>query len=215
LRREVADPVLLAAGPINYLSPVPSLDGKRLFVIGQQPRGELVRYDMKTGQFVPYLSGISAQGVSFSSDGKWVTYVTFPEGTLWRMRTDGSERLQLTFSPFRAFQPYWSPDGKSIAFMGDEPGKSWQVYIVAAEGGLPRLLSPQDRNHGDPHWSPDGLSLAFGALPFAEPDNAGGIFILDLKTNRVSKVAGSERMFSPRWSPDGRFIDAQTYDGLK
>ena len=114
----MGEPVVLTAGTISYLSPVPSLDGKKLFVIGRQPRGELVRYDMKTGQFVPYLSGISAACVSFSSDGKWVAYVTFPEGILWRMRTDGSERLQLTFSPLRAFQPSWSSDGKRIAFMG-------------------------------------------------------------------------------------------------
>jgi len=91
LRKRVGDPVLLTAGPINYFLPAPSLDGKKLFVIGDQPRGELMKYDMKTSQFVPYLSGISAFGVSFSSDGNWVAYVTFPEGTLWRMRTDGSD----------------------------------------------------------------------------------------------------------------------------
>jgi len=99
--------------------------------------------------------------------------------------------------------------------MGAEPGKSWQIYVVPAEGGTPRMISPEDRNHGDPSWSPDGLSLAFGALPWAEPDNAGGIFILDLRTNRVSKVAGSERVSYPRWSPDGRYIWAETADGLK
>jgi len=70
------------------------------------------------------------------------------------MRTDGTERLQLTFSPLQAFQPYWSPDGERIAFMGREAGRSWQVYAVPAEGGTPRMLSPQDRNHADPSWSP-------------------------------------------------------------
>ena len=62
----------LTAGPLNYTSPLPSAEGKKLFVIGEQPRGELVRYDKKTGQFLPYLSGISAHAVSFSADGKWV-----------------------------------------------------------------------------------------------------------------------------------------------
>jgi Tol biopolymer transport system component len=204
------DPVLLTAGPINYRSPAPSLDGKKLFVIGDQPRGELMRYDMNTSQWVPYLSGISAEGVSFSSDGKWVAYVTYPEGTLWRMRADGTERLQLTFSPLGAIQPYWSPDGKRIAFMATEPGKPWQVYVVPAEGGAPRMLSPEDRHQADPSWSPDGLSLAFGT-----EFGLGGIWILDLKTNRLSKVVGSERMFAPHWSPDGRYIAALATDGLK
>ena len=99
--------------------------------------------------------------------------------------------------------------------MATEPGKPWQVYVVPAEGGAPRMLSPEDRHQADPSWSPDGLSLAFGGFPPAEPDNAGGIFILDLKTNQVSRVAGSERMFSPHWSPDGRYINVQTSDVLK
>jgi hypothetical protein len=45
--------------------PVPSTNGKKLFVIGRQLRGELARYDAKSGQFTPYLSGISADGWTF------------------------------------------------------------------------------------------------------------------------------------------------------
>jgi len=209
------DPVALTAGPIHYLSPLPSADGRKLFVIGNQSRGELMRYDVKTGHFVPYLSGISAEGVGFSRDEKWVAYGSYPDATLWRTRIDGSERSQLTFSPLRAYLPSWSPDGKSVAFMGTQPGKSWQVYVVPAEGGTPRVISPEDRNYGDPNWSPDGRSLAFGGLPWVEHDNAGGIFVLDLETNQMSKLAGSEHFFSPRWSPDGRYLAAQTSDGLK
>ena len=65
-----------------------------------QLRGELVRYDSASHQFTPYLSGMSAMGVNFSRDGKWVTYVAYPEGTLWRSKVDGSERLQLTSRRF-------------------------------------------------------------------------------------------------------------------
>jgi Tol biopolymer transport system component len=215
LGKKIRVPSRLTAGPLNYTSPLPSVEGKKLFAIGEQPRGELVRYDNKVGQFVPYLSGISAYGVSFSTDGKWVAYVTCPEGKLWRSRTDGTERLQLTFSPMYAYQPYWSQDGEKIAFMGAAVGKSWQVYVVPAAGGNPALVSPEDRNHADPSWSPDELSLAFGGAPWAETDHTGGIFILDLKTNQVSKIANSERLFSPHWSPDGRYIAVQRPDNLK
>ena len=174
LRKQAADPVLLTAGPINYFSPVPSLDGKKLFVVGDQPRGELMRYDMKTGQFVPYLSGISADGVSFSSDGKWVAYVAFPEGTLWRMRADGSERLQLTFSPLLAFLPYWSPDGQRIAFMATEPGKSWQVYVVAAVGGIPRMISPEGQSHAFPSCRRTGFLWPLVRCPTRNPTPSAG-----------------------------------------
>ena len=45
------------------------------------------------------LRGISAEFVSFSRDGQWVAYVSYPEGTLWRSKLDGSSRLQLTYPP--------------------------------------------------------------------------------------------------------------------
>jgi Tol biopolymer transport system component/predicted Ser/Thr protein kinase len=214
-RKTTGEPVVLTAGPMNFLAPVPSKDGKKLFVIGVQARGELVRYDSKTRQFVPYLGGISAEGVTFSRDGIWVAHVAYPEGTLWRSKADGSERLQLGFAPMRAFQPTWSPDGKRIAFMATTPGKRWQIYVVSAGGGNPQQMTTDERNHGDPDWSPDGNSLMFGGMPFRENDNASAIYILDLKTHKVSTVPGSEGFFSPRWSPDGQYFAAQTNDVQK
>jgi len=59
-RKGNSEPVQLTTGPMDFQSPVSSVDGKRLFVIGEQPRGELVRFESKSGQFVPYLGGISA-----------------------------------------------------------------------------------------------------------------------------------------------------------
>ena len=209
------EPLPLAAGPINYRLPVIGSDGKRLFVVGDQSRGQLARYDAKSGRFVPYLSGMSAEGVSFSHDAQWVAWVAYPEGALWRSRIDGSQRLQLAFAPMRAFQPYWSPDGKWLAFMGTAPGKLWQVYLVSTDGGAPRQVSPEGRNHSDPSWSPDGHSLAFSVMTPNEPDNAGGIFISDTSTSQVSKVPGSDNLFAPHWSPDGRYLAAQTADDLK
>ena len=83
---------------------------------GFQARGELIRYDAQRRGFVPFLSGISASDLRFSRDGEWVAYVSYPEGTLWRSRVDGSDRLQLTSPPVIAALPHWSPDGTQIAF---------------------------------------------------------------------------------------------------
>jgi serine/threonine protein kinase len=60
-RKAAKEPVLLTAGPFNYYSPVPSLDGERVYVVGSQPRGELQRYDSKTGQLAPFLPGLSGE----------------------------------------------------------------------------------------------------------------------------------------------------------
>ena len=129
------EPVQLTSGPMNFYAPEPSLDGKRLFAVGEQRRAELVRQDAKSGQFVTSLSGISAEQVSFSRDGQWVAYVTYPEGTLWRSKTDGSEKLQLSFAPRLASFPRWSPDGERVAFASLEPGSRWKLHIVYSEGG--------------------------------------------------------------------------------
>ena len=86
----------LTTGPLSFSDPVLSKDGKKLFVMGQQTRGELVRYDAKSRQFLPFLAGISASEVDFSRDGQWVTYVTFPENTLWRSR-GGRKRAPATY----------------------------------------------------------------------------------------------------------------------
>jgi serine/threonine protein kinase len=109
--RVTREPVQLTAGPLNFYSPQPSLDGTKIYVIGEQPRSELVRYDSKSRQFLPYLDGISARTVSFSRDGQWASYVSYPEGNLWRCRIDGSDKLQLTSAPLWVTSARWSPDG--------------------------------------------------------------------------------------------------------
>jgi Tol biopolymer transport system component len=107
----------LTTGPLSLSYPLPSADGKKLYVNSAQDRGELVRYDAKSHSFTPYLSGLSATALNFSRDGKWITYVAYPEGSLWRSKVDGSERLQLTPGSQFAYLPRWSPNGRQIAFM--------------------------------------------------------------------------------------------------
>jgi eukaryotic-like serine/threonine-protein kinase len=210
--RHRSEPVQLTAGPMHLWGPSPSMDGKRLFVIGEQSRGELMRYDTASRQFVTFLSGISAEGLDFSRDGKWVAYVTFPEGILWRSRVDGSERLQLTNLPMKAALPRWSPDGKRIAFSGSTSGEAWKIFVISADGGSPEKLMPGENSELDANWSADGESLVFGEF-VGSPTSS--IYILNLQTRKVSTLPGAKGLFSPRWSPDGRFINVTTHDGEK
>jgi len=208
LRKAKSEPTVLTTGPLSYFTPVAGADGKKLFALGSQLRGELGRFNQKTSQFEPYLSGISADGVEFSRDGKWVTYTSYPEGNLWRSRADGSERLQLTFPPLRAGLPRWSPDGKQIVFTGVLHGQGMKTYLVKATGGAPQRISPEDRNEGDTNWSPDGNSIVYWSSATWPLGSDVTINILDLRTHKVSIVPGSLRLFSPHWSPDGRYIAA-------
>src|SRR5208282_554132 len=186
----------------------PSPDGKKLFVAGRQGRGELVRYDAQSHQFVPFLSGISAGELDFSRDGKWVTYVSYPDYALWRSRVDGSDPLQLTFPPMSADLPRWSPDGSQIAFVDSEIGKLLKIFLVPANGGTPQELLPESRNQVDPAWSADGKQIAFGRIGFVGSTEKVALQLMDLTTHQVSVIPGSDGLFSPRWSPDGRYVAA-------
>ena len=198
--------VQLTSGPLALVSPMPSRDGSEIYVVGKKARGELLRYDQRSSLLLPFLSGISAEHLSFSKDGAWVAYVLFPEGTLWRSKLDGSERQQLSFPPLYASLPQWSPDGKQIAFFSVTPGKPSRIFVAPANGGSPQELLPEDDYpEADPSWSPDGNSLVFGNQ-FSSA--ASGIRILDIKTHRLTTLPGSEHAFSPRWSPDGKYIAA-------
>jgi Tol biopolymer transport system component len=209
LQKDKHEPVQLTTGPMNLGQPVPSKDGKKLFALGRLSRGQLLRYESKSDQFVPFLSGISGTDLDFSRDGEWVAYVAVPEGTLWRSKTDGSERLQLSFPPMQAQLPRWSPDGKRIAFMATALGKPMKIYFVSTEGSSPEPIKTGEKNEWDPGWSPDGNWLAFGSTTAVETSpSALAIHLLDLRTHQLSTLPGSQGLYSPRWSPDGNHIAA-------
>src|SRR5262249_55556468 len=148
--------------------------------------------------------------LDFSRDSNWVTYVSYPERTLWRSRADGSDRLQLTYPPMRAAMPRWSPDGAQILYSATQPGMTWRVSLVSAQGGTSQDLTRGEQDAMDATWSPDGSQIAFGDLTGAVP-----IRVLDLNTHQSSTIPGSENSFSPRWSPDGRHIAALSGDSRK
>jgi serine/threonine protein kinase/Tol biopolymer transport system component len=205
-----SQPVQLTSGPMAFFSPLPSKDGKKLFVVGALARGELTRYDTRSAEFVPFLSGISADSVSFSKDGQWVAYVSFPEGTLWKSKLDGSQRIQLSYPPLTAVFPSWSPDGQQIVFYGMRLPQKTKLYTVATEGGTPREMIPEDSaEEYDPTWSPDGTRIAFGGPP---AEVTGTIRILDVNTHQILTLPDSKGLFSPRWSPDGRYLIAMPLD---
>jgi DNA-binding winged helix-turn-helix (wHTH) protein len=201
--QQVSDvPTQLTQGPFDFEYPLPSKDGKEIFAVGVSRRAEVVRYDLRTHDFVPYLSGISAEGLAFSPDGQWVAYTSYPNGILWRSRVDGSEPLQLTLPPMKAAMPRWSPDGRQIAFNASFPEATSNIYVISSVGGSPERLLPSEKSQFDVDWSPDGKSLIFGSA--LERNRA--IYILDLKSRRVSTLPGSAGYLSPHWSPDGRYI---------
>ncbi|MGO9272828.1 MAG: winged helix-turn-helix domain-containing protein [Terriglobia bacterium] len=191
----------------------------RIFYTGEKEVRELARYDARLKQFVPYLPGVRGRDVGFSRDGQWVAYIatTNQQDILWRSRADGRERQQLTFPSMDAGAPRWSPDGKQIAFVGNLPGKLRRIFLVSSDGGEPEPVTALDSLY--PDWSPGGDSLFFsGPVPASASMISAknfGTYRLDLKTRRLSVFPGAEVLKASAWSPDGRYLVAQTRDDRK
>ena len=207
-----SEPKQLTDGPMSFGSPWPAAENDKIWALGVKPTAELVKYDAAQENYEKVLSGISATDLDFSPDGKWVSYVLIPDGTMWRSRADGSERVQLTFAPERAALPRWAPNGKQIAYVSSRTGQPSQIMVIGAQGG--KASSVYAENHGqiDANWSADGKKMIYGYV-FGTPDMS--INMLDLKAHQITKIAGSEGLFSPRWSPDGRYLVALSVDFTK
>jgi eukaryotic-like serine/threonine-protein kinase len=207
-------PIQLTTSPLTLASPLPGKDGNKLFVVGRTQHGILSRYKRSIDQFAPFFSGLSIEATTFSKDGQWIAYVTYPEGVIWRSRLDGSERLRLTDPPLHPLNPRWSPDRKQIAFWGSRAGETGRMYTISADGGTPEQLLKNDSiSRAEPNWSPEGDRILF--VEKALPHDTPLLQVLDLRTHRVTPIPGSWGYVSSRWSPDGRYIVAMTENALK
>jgi Tol biopolymer transport system component len=91
---------------------------------------------MKSHEFVPFIAGISATAPTFSRNGKWVAYLSYPQHSVWRSRSDGTERMQLTFPPVDVRFPAISPDGTKVAFHTDKN----ELFVIDMQGGQPQKV---------------------------------------------------------------------------
>ncbi len=211
-------PIPITNGPLDYQAPITERGGRRTFFIGLNTRSELLRYDRSASMFVPNGGGLSnALRVEYSRDGYWVAWIRQDDGSVWRSRSDGTGRLQLTGRPMQVFMMHWSPDARQLVLMGRQPGKPWEVYTMDADGGHLQEVLHEDRSEADPDWSPDAKTLVFGRLPdlMAEAEQPKAIYTVDLARHAMTKLPGSDGLFSPRWSADGKYIAALSIDQKK
>jgi Tol biopolymer transport system component len=202
-------PVRLSVAPISLGTVRPSADPRRFFLLGiANEQNELLRVSRDKLSFSSFFSSTDGRAASISRNGDWLA-VVLGDWTLWRSRPDGTERTELAMD-LAAYKdvPRWSPDGHWIVFQGAKIRRPSNIYRVSADGGPSQELLPNDKPHRTPDWSPDGESIVY-SVPRdsdADPKEASGFFILNLKSHKTVRVPESEGMTDPQFSSDGRYL---------
>ncbi|MGQ0430185.1 MAG: S9 family peptidase [Gammaproteobacteria bacterium] len=118
----------------------------------------------------------------FSPDGEYLVYsveaanfeTDEPVSDLWRVRWDGSDRRALTSTPDdNEWQPTYSPDGRTIAFLSDrgDDETMTQIWLMPTAGGEAVALTKFPGGVLDYAWSPDSSRLVVIA---SDPDRPEG-----------------------------------------
>lgn len=93
-----------------------------------------------------------------------VTYVSIPQNKtnpeLFIMKSDGSEKKQLTITNTSESNPQWINGGKKIAFLGNETGTS-QIWSMNPDGGGMTQISDVESGIDGFKFSPDGNKVLF------------------------------------------------------
>ena len=126
-------------------------------------------------------------------------------GDLWTVSRDGGEARQLTTGIGTESTPFFSPDATLVAFTGEYDGNT-DVYLVPAEGGVPKRLTYHpglDRVIG---WTPDGRRIVF----LSTRQDPAGIGIPRFYTVGVEGGYPEELPLpagtSASFSPDGKLL---------
>ena len=96
------------------------------------------------------------------------------------------------------FDPAWSPDGQTIAYIhGDTIKGNSGIYFINRDGSGNKLFFSNGKANS-PCWSPDGNWLAF--------EMSGNIHKIKINGDSLTQLTFEGRNFFPTWSPDGEWI---------
>lgn len=118
---------------------------------------------------------------------------------------DGRRRSRLTHGRRDSREPQFAPDDNRILYAGDTGDAVFRLAVTdprsrrASPPLAPALIIAQAA------WSPDGRSVAFSGVTL-RGDRRTHLYVLDVATRAVRRLAGSASQAPPAWSPDGRLI---------
>lgn len=125
-------------------------------------------------------------------------------GDVWVTNLSNHQTRRLTNTGAVESDPYFSPDGKIIAFSSNRSGMM-AVYTVPAEGGTPTRLTWYPSAARVCGWTPDGERILYSSTRETAPYGNGRLWT-------VSKNGGPSTLLTQQWgysgsfSPDGKQI---------
>lgn len=140
-------------------------------------------------------------GVSIAPDG--ARALVAGRGDIWSVPAEEGVTRNLTRSSgSHERNAVWSPNGKHIAYIGDESGE-FEIYLrtPGAEGETRQLTNNADTYKYGMAWSPDSRHLLWS-------DKKNRLRMLNVESGAITEIstssAGELRDFA--WSPDGKWI---------
>jgi Tol biopolymer transport system component len=129
---------------------------------------------------------------------------------IWIKKLDRGPAIRLTHERLENGNPTWTPDGKSVTFVGVSEDQPYELWTQRADGTADAVKIPHLRNAFDERWSPDGKWLVFevGDEGPTQSDIFG--FRPGIDTAPVPLVAGKFYDWGPDISPDGHWLAYQS-----
>ena len=128
-----------------------------------------------------------------------MAYTSYPDRTLWRSRSDGTERMQLTYPPVHVYYPFISPDGKQVTYSNS----IGEINVISMDGGSQRRIA--EKNSWAASWSPDGNRLVYADYSDAHiPRSSFSTFARET----VPQCPGSQTLNGVQWVAEDMLVAA-------
>ncbi len=125
-------------------------------------------------------------------------------GDIWVSQITGGEAKRITSTPAVESNPYFSPDGKWIAFSSNRSGYD-AVYLVAVEGGEARQVTWHPSGSLVRGWTDDGKSILYASDRDTAPSPYNRLWTIPI-TENIPALVSAQWAYDGAYAPDGEHL---------